>query len=301
MVTDMDTLFPIFIPMMALTNLVVIRCLIILSCIILIVIGVIIVAWNVMEPTKDFWFNRGLLPVIFVPASLNICLNFTSKTYLQIVTNGVFGVVGLKGLAKMRRFYSEMFSWTFDGLAHTQKLEIKQLCLKADRSIIFMLVFSFWLSAVLAEIQLWSTSLDILKSIISAPGLIFSQIGFCFFFNSILDWVQEWLLLFLCLTILLVGSYFILVPFSMTYFLFLTTIQLMALVYEIEEFQRRIRYVLPGNHNFDNLVQSALEHIIKKHQQISKYSHVSGILIKNKFYDFLGCMWNLDAGFLYLF
>lgn len=82
MVTDMDTLFPIFISMMALTNSVVICCLIILSCIILIVIGVIIVAWNVMEPTKDFWFNRGLLPVIFVPVSLNICLNFTSKTYL---------------------------------------------------------------------------------------------------------------------------------------------------------------------------------------------------------------------------
>lgn len=49
----------------------------------------------------------------------------------------------------------------------------------------------------------------------------------------------------------------------------------MALVFEIEEFQRRIRYVLPGNHDFDNLVQSTLEHIVKKHQQISKYSNVS--------------------------
>lgn len=93
----------------------------------------------------------------------------------------MFGVVGLKGLANMRKFYSEMFCWTFDGLSHTQKLEIKQLCLKADRSIIFMLVFSFWLSAILAEIQLWPTALDVLKSIISAPSMISVQIGFGFF------------------------------------------------------------------------------------------------------------------------
>lgn len=86
--------------------------------------------------------------------------------------------------------------------------------------------------------------------------------------------MQELLLLFLCLTILLVGSYFILVPFSMTYFILLTTIQLMALVFEIEEFQRRIRYVLPGNRDFDDLVQNSLEHIVKKHQRISKYSYI---------------------------
>lgn len=65
----MDTLFPIYITLMTITNSVVICCLIILSCITLTVIGVIIVVWGVMEPTKGFWFNRGLLPVIFVPAS----------------------------------------------------------------------------------------------------------------------------------------------------------------------------------------------------------------------------------------
>lgn len=49
----------------------------------------------------------------------------------------------------------------------------------------------------------------------------------------------------------------------------------MTLVFEIEEFQRRIRYVLPWNHDFDDSVQSGLEQIVKKHQQISKSSYIS--------------------------